>query len=201
MSHTSIDASSGFTVTPLRGDNSPKKEEAAEDSSFLGTLIDIVNPLQHLPVVSTLYREATGDGLSGIANILGGGIFGGPLGAVASVVNEIVTAETGTDVGGNVLNQVEALAEPSTTDPYADGGLAMTPLKPDQGQSAMLIAATGTQQTSATAPDLTIENSAQVNDTLHSLERYRDPTLGLKESGKQEQLRMKLDKIAIDMKA
>lgn len=197
---TSAITSPGLTATPLQGDRDREEQNAGGDQGFLGTLIDIVNPLQHIPVVSTLYREATGDTMSGIANILGGGLFGGPLGVVASVANEVVSAETGTDVGGNVMQQVQAMAAPSTG-PYADTMPVTTALTPDQGQSALLIALTGTEQTSATAPGLTIENTAQVKDTLHSIERYRDPTLGLKEETKQQQLRMKLDKIAIDMKA
>lgn len=203
MSLSSL-SSPSLTATPLQADGERREEDAKASGGaegFFGTLIDIVNPLQHIPVISTLYREATGDTLSSIANIVGGGLFGGPLGIAASMANEVVSAETGTDIGGNVMQQVEAMAAPSAADPYADSAPVSTALTPDQGQSAWLIAMTGSQQTSAEAPDLTIENTAQVKDTLHSLERYRDPTLGLKEETKQQQLRMKLDKIAIDMKA
>jgi hypothetical protein len=196
---TSAISSASLTATPLQGDSDKKDQAARGDGSFLGTLIDIVNPLQHIPIVSTIYREATGDAMSGFANVVGGGLFGGPLGLAASVVNEMVTAETGTDIGGNVLQQAEALAAPA--DPYA-AAPAMTPLAPDQGEAALLIALTGTEQTSATAPEtVAAPLSAEAAEAMHSLERYRDPTLGLKDAPKQEQLRMKLEKIAIDMKA
>jgi hypothetical protein len=198
MSLSAISSSDALTATPLKSD---KEKESQGAEGFLGTLIDIVNPLQHIPGISTLYREATGDTMSGIANILGGGLFGGPIGAAASVVNEIISAETGGDIGENVLQQVEAMAQPSASDPYAAAAPAMTPLTPDHGESALIIALTGTEQTSATAPEASVPMDAKAVDTINSLERYRDPTLGLKEANKQLQYRMTLDKIAIDMKA
>jgi hypothetical protein len=58
---------------------------AGKDQSFgFSDLVDIVNPLQHIPVVSNLYQSATGDTMGAIAQIIGGGIFGGPIGALVS---------------------------------------------------------------------------------------------------------------------
>ena len=58
---------------------------AGKDSSFgMSDIIDIVNPLQHIPVVSNLYQSATGDTIGSIAKILGGAVFGGPIGALVS---------------------------------------------------------------------------------------------------------------------
>lgn len=191
-----------LTATPLAGDEKDKAQQKASDDSFFGTLIDIVNPLQHIPVVSTLYREATGDTLSSAADIMGGGLFGGPIGAAASAVNAMVTAATGTDITGNAVEQMQALTESSTPQsPYADLSPTMTALAPDRGQAALVIALTGTEQISAEAPITEASNAETVKDTLHSIEQYKDPTLGLKDHSKQEQFRMKLEKIAIDMKA
>lgn len=75
---------------------------ASSDFSF-DDFIDIVNPLQHLPVVGMIYREITGDKIGPVAQIVGGGIFGGPVGAVSGTVNAIVQDTTGKDVAGNVL--------------------------------------------------------------------------------------------------
>lgn len=197
MSMSSI-SGSGLTPTPLQGERDNKEQDFSAPGGFLDVLIDIVNPLQHIPIVSSMYREATGDSLSGFANIVGGGLFGGPLGAASSVVNEVVAAQTGGDVSDMVLQHVDAAIAPS--DPYGVAA-AMTPLTPDNGEAALLIALTGADQTSASAPDANAPLSAQAADAMRSLERYRDPTLGLKDAPKQEQLRMKLEKIAIDMKA
>jgi len=68
-------------------------------SSFL----DIINPLQHIPVVSTIYRAVTGDTIENGARLIGGALFGGPIGFLASVFNGIVDEETGNDLGGHAL--------------------------------------------------------------------------------------------------
>ena len=63
-----------------------------------GDLVDIVNPLQHIPVLSTLYRNVTGDEIRDSGRVLGGAIFGGPLGAGGSLVNMVVKDHTGKDL-------------------------------------------------------------------------------------------------------
>lgn len=79
----------------------PKKSKSAE-FGFLD-LLDMVNPLQHIPLVSTAYRRITGDDIKSPSRIIGGAIFGGPAGAAGGIVNVIVEHETGKDVGENAL--------------------------------------------------------------------------------------------------
>lgn len=74
----------------------------AVDLSF-GDFLDLINPLQHIPVVSTIYRTITGDEISGPAKILGGMLFGGPIGFIASAFDTIVAQATGRDMGETVL--------------------------------------------------------------------------------------------------
>ncbi len=57
-----------------------------EDGFTFGDIIDIVNPLQHIPIISNIYRKITGDTIAPAMEIAGGALFGGPLGAVASLV-------------------------------------------------------------------------------------------------------------------
>jgi len=47
--------------------------------------LDIINPLQHIPGISSLYRAVTGDEIGSVAKIAGGTLFGGPLGAASSL--------------------------------------------------------------------------------------------------------------------
>lgn len=62
-----------------------KGGDTGKDKSFgFLDIVDIVNPLQHIPVVSNLYQSATGDTIGAIAKIVGGAVFGGPLGALVS---------------------------------------------------------------------------------------------------------------------
>lgn len=66
-------------------------------------LLDIVNPLQHLPVVGTLYRAITGDTIGTVEKIAGDALYGGLWGAVGSVADSAFEAVTGKDFGATVL--------------------------------------------------------------------------------------------------
>ena len=79
-----------------------------EDGFTFDDLVDLVNPLHHIPLVGSLYRELTGDQIAAGPRILGGALFaGGPVGAMAAAagnaVNASVAHETGNDIGGHVL--------------------------------------------------------------------------------------------------
>lgn len=79
-----------------------------EDEAFgFGDLVDMVNPLQHLPVVGVLYREVTGDQIKPISRIIGGGLFGGGIGAASGLIDTVVEYETGTDMAGNAMALVK----------------------------------------------------------------------------------------------
>lgn len=66
-------------------------------------LLDMVNPLQHIPLVSHLYRKLTGDEIKSAPMVIGGAIFGGPVGVATGLANVIVREETGKDIAGNAL--------------------------------------------------------------------------------------------------
>ena len=65
--------------------------------------LDIINPLQHIPIIGTLYRQMTGDTLDPGARVIGGTLFLGPFGTVASLANVIIDDATGKDMGEHVL--------------------------------------------------------------------------------------------------
>jgi hypothetical protein len=68
-----------------------------------GDLLDVINPLQHIPVVGSLYRNLTGDQISGPAKIMGGLLYGGPVGFVAALATTIAEQEVGQDLGEAAL--------------------------------------------------------------------------------------------------
>ena len=75
------------------GDIMPGEETAAEDSGLgFGDLLDVINPLQHLPVVGTIYRALTGDTMSEAARMAGGALYGGPFGIIGALANVVVSA-------------------------------------------------------------------------------------------------------------
>jgi hypothetical protein len=97
---------SGETLKLRLNASPPSKTENESTSYSFFDLLDIVNPLQHIPLVSTLYQKITGDEIKPPARIIGGGIFGGFAGAASGIVNAIVERETGHDVAGNAARLV-----------------------------------------------------------------------------------------------
>ncbi|MEM9469850.1 MAG: hypothetical protein AAF988_06785 [Pseudomonadota bacterium] len=66
-------------------------------------VVDVVNPLHHLPIVGTLYRGITGDEIKPASQIIGGGLFGGPIGVTSGTINAVAQIKTGKDIAGNIL--------------------------------------------------------------------------------------------------
>ena len=88
----------------------PRGAITADDFNF-GALIDVINPLQHIPVVSTLYREITGDEMGAPASIAGGALYGGVFGFFGALGNEFLKAVTGQDLGETVLSVLQGLGD------------------------------------------------------------------------------------------
>lgn len=76
-----------------------KAAKADSQSIGFGDLIDAVNPLQHLPVVSVLYRHLTGDTISPAAKVVGDTAYGGPLGLISSLGDMLLQKMTGKGLG------------------------------------------------------------------------------------------------------
>jgi hypothetical protein len=99
-----------LTMTSLPGTVPATKPLIAADNrdwqfSF-HNLIGIINPLQHLPVVGTLYRAITGDKIGTPEKIAGDALYGGLWGAVSSVADTAFEAATGKDFGSTLLSMV-----------------------------------------------------------------------------------------------
>ena len=74
-----------------------------DDGFGFDDFIDMINPLQHIPVVSSIYRAVTGDEIAPGARMVGGALLGGVTGMVASAANVMVEQATGSDIGENVM--------------------------------------------------------------------------------------------------
>ena len=70
--------------------------------SFLD-LIDVVNPLHHIPVIGPVYRELTGDVIDPLPRITGSTLYLGPIGAGLSVADVVLEETTGKDAGAHVF--------------------------------------------------------------------------------------------------
>ncbi len=81
-------------------------QNQSSESFQFSDVVDIVNPLQHLPVVSMIYRGITGDKLHPMSQIIGGALYGGPIGAVTGTANAISQMQTGKDLSAHALGLV-----------------------------------------------------------------------------------------------
>lgn len=95
----------------------PQGGEGNSFMDFLGNLVDVVNPLQHIPVVSSLYRRLTGDQIGGAAMIAGGALYGGPIGGAVAAANVAIAQESGGYAGDRML--ARALGDAPQTAPPA----------------------------------------------------------------------------------
>lgn len=120
------------------------------DGGFIGfikTVIDIINPLQHIPVISTMYRHMTGDEISPVARIAGGALYGGPIGLAAGVANAAVEDATGKDIGETMLAMVT-------------GDDKTSPHKPAKEAPATMLAAADIIWNDAPAQNAPAQNAA-----------------------------------------
>jgi hypothetical protein len=77
-----------------------------EDKAYgFGDMVDMINPLHHIPVVGTLYRNVTGDEINPAGRVIGGALFGGALGTTASIANIISEQESGQDIPDLMVDQ------------------------------------------------------------------------------------------------
>lgn len=63
--------------------------------------LDIINPLQHIPIVAQAYRAISGDQAYGLSQFAGAVPFG-PLSIASAVIDTVVRSETGRDAGTDI---------------------------------------------------------------------------------------------------
>ena len=95
--------------------------------SFLD-LIDVVNPLHHIPVVGPIYRNITGDVIDVLPRITGSTLFFGPIGAGLAAADVVLEESTGRDTGEHILAMLRDLAPAQTA--------AVTPSHTDSSKSS-----------------------------------------------------------------
>jgi len=179
-------------------------KHSADDDFKFDDLISIVNPLQHIPVVSTIYRSLTGETIKPFERILGDTLYGGVWGGVSAVANVVYQDVTGKDFGQTVLDFVKddvlglgddaqmatasnaAQSSPSTADTTAAGTAAsINPSVSTATAQPASLPAPSTPLT-ASAPPRTLQTpqvSPSTNDAatialMHAMsDKGIDPTL------------------------
>jgi len=113
------------SVNPAAQASSPAAQSAEHEGFSFGDLLDIVNPLQHLPIISTIYRHLTGDTIGLPEKIAGDGLYGGLVGLACSVGDALFQEITGKNVGDTVYAFVTGENDNKTG--IATGPVSVTP--------------------------------------------------------------------------
>ncbi|MAN60356.1 MAG: hypothetical protein CMI60_00285 [Parvibaculum sp.] len=137
---------------PTEGTGKETPVETDDDGFSFDDFLDMINPLQHLPIVSTLYREMTGDQMEPAARIVGGAIYGGPIGAGISVAEAVLEQVTGDDLGGHVMSMFQS----SGTPPRMTAATSRDGVQP-AAQSTPITADAPAAQASAPLPSLSAD--------------------------------------------
>lgn len=99
-----------------------------KDGPSFGDIVDIINPFQHIPLLSNIYRDMLGDTISPAARIAGSALFFGPIGAAFAVANVALQGATGKDAGDHMVAFMKEHGTPAET-AVADAGAARKPEK------------------------------------------------------------------------
>lgn len=128
-----------------------------DDGFDFKDVLDLVNPLQHIPVVGNLYRKLTGDVLAPAIRVAGGALFGGPLGAGLSLVG--LAVENGAKQGAEAAAAAAASTTAAATTPATAVAAAPSPAVPRGG---WMIAAATTGRMDGFVPDEALASNAAV---------------------------------------
>lgn len=104
------DGGNPVPTTPEDGEADDSMSMWGEDGFDFWDVLDIINPLQHIPIVSSIYRELTGDEIATAPRLAGGFLFGGPVGLAASGINVAIKGFTGNDMGEHAIAMVKDAA-------------------------------------------------------------------------------------------
>jgi len=137
------------------GGISASAAQSDDDGFSFDDFLDIINPLQHIPIISTIYRHITGDTIKPLEQIAGDTLFGGLTGLASSVANYAFEKVAGENLGDVVYAFVTGeggkTTAVATADTTREATHAPTPLLGAQlaqaapanaGSTALLAAAT-----------------------------------------------------------
>lgn len=85
----------GATEAVTVSANKTDADKADGSKDFFHHILDVINPLQHLPVVGTIYRAITGEHIGAVEKIAGDALYGGVWGAASSIADVAFEGITG----------------------------------------------------------------------------------------------------------
>lgn len=165
----------GIEAVTVSANKTDTDKTAGED--FFHHILDVINPLQHLPVVGTIYRAITGEHIGSIEKIAGDTLYGGLWGAVSSIADvafEGITGKSFEDTAMAWIKGDDKAQDPSIkvasvkvgvreTDLNMPSLSADTPSLPFQDMPVAAAAAPA-----ATGPDIAALTSAALSKSMAS---------------------------------
>ncbi len=112
------------TASRVNGHDTPKQAEfwsPGKDASF-DEVLNSINPLHHIPVVSTIYRAVSGDTIGFGPRLIGAAIIGGPLGLIIAGITAFIEEMSGGTISEHAVALFEGLTgddEPAPADVIA----------------------------------------------------------------------------------
>ncbi len=123
--HPQDSQSSAQAIAAADANPTDSKSFWSSDGPSFKDVLDTINPLQHIPIISNIYQALTGDTQSTGSKLAGSALFGGPIGFFASVFDSVIQSGTGASIGSNVIAAVKGDTVPAmhTNVPnnFADG--------------------------------------------------------------------------------
>ena len=90
--------------------------QTADDGFGFDDFLDIINPLQHLPVIGTAYRAITADEIETPAKLAGGALFGGLFGFLGALGSTAYAEIVGESVDETLLSFFDSASAPKQAD-------------------------------------------------------------------------------------
>lgn len=123
--------------TSKTGSEAGSKTEGNEQDFDFEDFLDVINPLQHIPIVSQIYQDKAGDEISDQAKAVGdifyGVLTGGVFGVLSAVSNAVLKQQTDKDASEHVYAFFDAENSPeSLTDSQLSGNNKEPGIKQNQ---------------------------------------------------------------------
>ena len=147
-------------VRQAAGNMQPAAQQASDDDMSFWDFLDVVNPLQHIPFVNTVYRELTGDTIKPSTQMAGGMLFGGPFAMVGGAFNAMFEQTGGSDMASTMLAALEG-----------DTAVEVEALPPQEAAGSVMLAsadeATATTNEAAAIPAVATATTETADGHVH----------------------------------
>jgi len=100
-----MNVSAPTSIVTQMPDAMPQPSVETDGDGFgFDDFLDVINPLQHLPLIGTLYREVTGDQIQAPSRLAGGALFGGLFGLLSTIGTMAFEGLTGESVDETITS-------------------------------------------------------------------------------------------------